>query len=273
MTKNQIEYAKLLETERANRATENLTQWRDQQTVAHNARVLQETGRHNLATEALGSSQLEEAKRSNLERERQNLMLLSEQQRHNVAVELETNRANVARETEDVRYHTLSLDETHRSNVAREQETHRTNVANEGIKRDTLSEQQRANLASEDIRRVSNAISAAQVNELGRANRAREIETNRTNVAHELLQSGINRETRRHNTAEERLSSRRNELQAGANRIASWNAASNRQQAAVATERQKVDETRASFQNFNSIATGLRDLTSSARNVYDILKW
>lgn len=137
MTKNQIEYLKVRETQRANLAQEALTQARD------------------IAARELGFGTLEESKRSNLMRE-----ALTRDQN------VETERAH--RMAEQLQQG--SLDETSRSNLAREAisrdtlaETKRSNIARETISRDTLTEQQRANLASEAIRNMANAIQSRSV--------------------------------------------------------------------------------------------------------------
>lgn len=104
MTKNQIEFNKLLETRRANQAQEILTRRRDDRSHSLGLAQLGETSKHNRATESLDSAKLVETTRSNKEREK------------------ETHRANVAKE-----------DETKRSNIARESETQRHNERTEAI--------------------------------------------------------------------------------------------------------------------------------------------
>lgn len=189
MTKNQIEYLKLLESQRANRAGE------------------------------------QETARANLERERQGVIQLGETERSNRAREGETNRHNL--ETERISY--LGQAETERANRVRESqkdielaEQSRANRAKEDISRLQLSETQRANQASEELRgrelaqrisyesaqtaarraelaekersaKASEAISigraaveAASQLEQARANRARETETALHNRAMEL---------------------------------------------------------------------------------------
>lgn len=51
MTKNQIEYLKLRETQRSNAANERLTEIRDKNAKDLGFATLGETARHNLATE------------------------------------------------------------------------------------------------------------------------------------------------------------------------------------------------------------------------------
>lgn len=87
MTKNQIEYQKLLETRRANRAGEIITQARDM--AARDAKIveLSEASRHNKALEGLQGRSLDETARHNLAGERVQQGQLSESIRHNKAGE------------------------------------------------------------------------------------------------------------------------------------------------------------------------------------------
>lgn len=103
MTRNQIDYQKMVEEKRANQARER------------------ETNRANLAKEA-------EDLRSHQASER-----LTQDQN------VETNRANLAREAETNRSNLAKELETNRSNLAKEGETHRSNVANENIARNRIA--------------------------------------------------------------------------------------------------------------------------------------
>lgn len=105
ITKNQIEYNKLLETKRHQIADEDIRRTGNQQTFE------------------LGRGQLDETRRSNLERERQNRSTLLETQRHNTETENvqrllygENVRANQAREAISM----SQIEETNRSNRASE---------------------------------------------------------------------------------------------------------------------------------------------------------
>ena len=192
-----------------------------------------EQRRNNLAMEA-------EARRANLARE-------AETHRANLAQERETKRANTinARVTQygqgvtnqhyiradaqnalkleqDKRISLEQLKETMRSNKTREQETQRTNIANEKIKQSQVSSTW-ANLALDQARlaeqqrtnRVHERIGLITLAEQGRANMAREMETNRSNLALEgwrqqqigLDQQRVN-ETRRSNVVNETLKRR-----------------------------------------------------------------
>lgn len=116
MTRNQVEYAKIRETQRSNLEQENLQRAKIQtdaklgfanlaEASRHNlateqaqVRSLDETARHNLATEGVAREQLLEQQRSNLVREGLSAEQQSEAKRHNVAVESETHRSNLESE-------------------------------------------------------------------------------------------------------------------------------------------------------------------------------
>nr|AVX53674.1 putative ORF1 [Marmot picobirnavirus] len=162
MTNNQINYAKLREDTRHNVVGERIE--RDK---AHSSRIqaltsmygLQETAKHNRATEQLGSQQL------------------SESIRHNTATE-----------TRDL----SSLAEARRSNLAREQETARTNRVNEVIKDYVAHSQDRIGQigatasmyqAQASLRQADASMSQAETA------RQRQFEDVRHNVASEQLNS------------------------------------------------------------------------------------
>lgn len=175
MTKNQIEYSKLIETARANAAQEELTRTRDANAMALGSRQATETERHNRATEGYTGRQLEiqagqlsESVRHNKATENTALATLQEQIRSHMVSEAETQRSNLAREGE-----------TNRSNLAREQETNRSNLARE-------SETKRSNVANEVIAGINAAAHTAQTAESVRHNLAAETETSRHNIAMEL---------------------------------------------------------------------------------------
>lgn len=186
MTKNQIEYGKLLETRRANVRQEELTASRDM-----------EVKRHNYATEGLQKQSLDETVRSNLAKE-------YEANRANLAREKETNRSNLAQEA---------------LTSARDAETRRSNLVNESLKSATLQEQIRSNQASEALRSREIDIKGATLGETIRANKAREAETYRSNVAREIetTRSNVAREdeTNRANVAREEETARHNKFQEG----------------------------------------------------------
>lgn len=134
MTKNQIEYNKLLETRRSNLKNEELTAQRDQ--AAREAKIieLQELARHNQAQEGLTGrgldiqqGSLDETARHNRRGEAITLSQLGESIRHNQVSEAEIQRHNKAGEQAQI----IQLNETQRHNLATEQETATHNRATE----------------------------------------------------------------------------------------------------------------------------------------------
>nr|UZS00509.1 putative ORF1 [Marmot picobirnavirus] len=188
MTHNQIEYWRLVETNRNNLAVEA------------------ETNRSNLAREA-------ETKRSNLAKER-------ETNRSNLAREKETTRSNLANERLARDNLNLNLFLTR----VDQEERARANRANEVNRERVLAETHRSNVQTEILRKADqrvaeiNAVTARlQAAETERANRAREqvqlynVEENqRSNLAREAIQLAQANETARSNVAREQIS--RNQL-------------------------------------------------------------
>lgn len=163
MTKNQIEYGKLLETRRSNLRDEELTHARD--TAAREARLIElgesqrhnraqesaklvelgEASRHNKATEALTGTQLDiqrgsldETTRHNRQSELLSRQQISEASRHNKATESESARHNVATEQATV----VDLQERARHNQVTEAETatHNRNVEGETKRHNLVGE-------------------------------------------------------------------------------------------------------------------------------------
>lgn len=137
MTKNQIAYLDVMEKKRSNQRNEELTEWRDRNTLNYNYQVLGETNRHNLVTEGIDRDRLSETNRHNLVSETLEQGKLTETNRHNLATESFQNQQNAIRLRElgeTARHNFVSESETQRSNLARETETYRTNLANERIK-------------------------------------------------------------------------------------------------------------------------------------------
>lgn len=193
MTKNQILYQQLQETKkhnqitrdetaRSNRAQEALTAYRDRTSLDLRGQELRETTRHNTAYE-------QETERSNRAREAENLRhnqrteslsaqqiaqqywataqnialgysQLSEQRRHNQRTEVLSSTNNDLRRAE-----LISLDRYRGSQLEQQQQQLDYKGQELGIR------QQEAN------------IKQAQADETARANRAREAETHRANVA------------------------------------------------------------------------------------------
>lgn len=195
MTRNQIEFLKHLETKRANQATETEAKRANLERERQGVISLDETSRHNLATEQHNANVL-------LENTRHNQVTEAEFARHNQATELltsaqlsETKRANLAREELTFQANT----ETKRANRARERETERANRAIEQWRADSLDETYRHNRQSEKLQSQS-------VTETRRANLAREEisysqlgEQRRANQAQEQLRRQQHAETERYN--------------------------------------------------------------------------
>nr|DAG68973.1 MAG TPA: hypothetical protein [Picobirnaviridae sp.] len=231
MTRNQIEYNRLLETQRANRASEELTRTRDERSYALGQAQLAEAGRHNLQDEAIRRSSLDESVRSNRARE-------DETARSNRARELEMSRSNRAAEAE-----------AYRSNVARETELNRANLASESqrraelaldteIRRGQLAESQRHNRASENISWSNVSLGYSQLAEQSRANRQREYQT----------QQSIS-EQHRINTLTSNQRARELAIRAQQQQTQAFDAETRRQA-------QKLAEQRSTAQNFRDYASG-----------------
>lgn len=182
MTKNQIEYAKLIEARRSNLSQEQLTKERDQvnkmiglgtldETRRSNQAREVETARHNVEQERLGGRTLDETSRHNLQTEDIARQQVQELNRHNLQTEFVSKG--------ELGVHQGQLQETRRSNVAREVETTRSNVARE-------VETHRNNAAIEAVQIGLAATQAARLAEDVRQHLARESETARHNMAMEI---------------------------------------------------------------------------------------
>lgn len=192
MTRNQIDYNRLLEERRSNRAKEELAASQNAEVVRHNYETERqnlisldemgrsnraresETQRTNLAQEALKGREIDERIRSNLRSEALRSAELAERTRRNDA---------------DILHNANLLQEQIRSNKAKES----LSSQEINIKRNTLSETIRANQARENENVRSNV---AREQENFRSNTAKELETARSNRARE-------EETARHNKVEE----------------------------------------------------------------------
>lgn len=221
LTKNQLEYLKLLETQRSNRENERLTGERDRVTKELGFGNLAENMRSNRAKEAQQVAVLGETQRSNLAQEELKRISLDETSRSNQANErlkeqsnkiagynfLEIRRSNKAREQETNRANLAKEAETKRSNLAQEAENYRVHSLNdirEGQRIDlaygTLNEQIRNNNLNYDVSTQRNL-------EQYRHNLASEIETKRSNEENERIVDSNNTtrnlETQRHDKATE----------------------------------------------------------------------
>lgn len=209
MTRNQIEYWRLQETERSNRVNEQ----HNRNVLAYNYQVLAETRRSNLAREA-------ETRRSNIAREKQNLLdsnrnfelqkrSQEETQRHNRAVEqlnaqaqLETTRSNKAREQLQAQANAIQASSmTLKSNELNE--TVRRNKANEQLEMSRQVEQRRSDKQNELLNQL-------RLGEIRRSNLATEAEKRRSNMATERINFG-NLEVRRSELSERTRSNLANE--------------------------------------------------------------
>lgn len=172
MTKNQIEYNKLLETARMNNETIALKQQEIGNDFVAKQLSLQEAQRHNKASESVSLLSAQESQRHNLASEQVSLDSLHEQQRANRTREAEQARSNKAQEALSSR----SLDQSKQYQTA----SVGLGYSQVGLGYSQLAETQRSNIANEGIRMYSNV-------EQTRANQAREAETTRHNVVSEAI--------------------------------------------------------------------------------------
>lgn len=202
MTRNQIEYWRLVETNRNNLAVEK------------------ETNRSNLANE-------KERNRSNLAQEREinrhNVAVEQETNRHNLATEKETTRSNIARETlnrlqmqQNLFLTRVDQEERARSNRKNEQLTS-LQIANQHERNMNDAIYQKAQVRIQEINSVTERAKAAEVM---RANRARESltaaaqsETTRSNLANESINLARANEIARSNRSNESISRYRNQVE------------------------------------------------------------
>lgn len=201
MTRNQIEYLKHRETKRNNQEVERLTSLRDKRANAVALASLDETSKHNRATEA-------EASRHNIALEGQSYLSLGEAQRHNLASEslaattaIEQQRSNVTREQE-----------AHRANLASEKELSRHNLAQEALSKAQLSELANYHTESISLGHRNADASFASIAESARHNAAAEEESIRHNTASEQLTSRNLDLTSQFNTNKFSLDSQRQQL-------------------------------------------------------------
>lgn len=207
MTRNQLEYLKILESQRANKAREAEDVRSHQAQEAFNLSSLSEIQRNNLERERQGRSQLAETARANQAREALNFQQHLETVRSNTARENETQRHNL--ESERISFSQLAETsranraqesiarernaETKRSNLEKESqgrqslaETERYNTAQISARQSELAEKQRAAKADEAIKIARNVTEAGRLAETVRSDLAREAETSKHNRAMEL---------------------------------------------------------------------------------------
>lgn len=202
--------------------SDQINYWRNVEQRRNNLAMEAETRRANLAKEAethrANLAQERETKRANTINARITQYGQGVTDRHYIRADMQ----NALKLDQDRRISLEQLKEAKRSNRTREGETYRTNVANEKIKQSQVSSTW-ANIAMDKARlaeqqrtnRVHEHIGLITLAEQGRANMAREAETNRSNLALEgwrqqqigLDQQRVN-ETRRSNVMEETLKRR-----------------------------------------------------------------
>lgn len=205
MTRNQIEYWRLKETERSNRANEQ----HNRNVLNYNYAVLEETKRSNLAREA-------ETYRSNRERERLNDVIANRNWQLSLRQQVELERANQAAEAIKREMNA----ETQRANRASEQIRYQQNLLTQRqqvIEHRKASETERYNreLQALEQRRINVAAFGNVLNYA--SNYQRNIETTRANQASEqirrqniLLDYNRLEEQRRHSVATEQETMRSN---------------------------------------------------------------
>lgn len=206
--------------------------------------------------------ELQESKRSNLEKERQGRETISESQRHNRSVEGETNRHNLITENQ----YMLSLVETSRSNRA-----------NEDIARERNSISREANLINDRhyTRSDANAAYATYVQdqhyqrsdaETARSNRAKESELNRHNLRSELIDAQ-NAETAAYGNSINAWRAQQDVRIRDQQNINTWlgtqssqtSANAQKKQAATSAAKAESDITRNTWQNWTSLADVVLD--------------
>lgn len=263
MTKLQVEWYKVNETERANRANEEILRQRLAQEKKIAADQLAETSRHNYAAEQVSFFTAREGARHNQAVEGLQSQQLSEAQRHNLANEgiaqheADTKRAQYFETTR----HNAEVEQQGRTDVATRQAAQKAqqlywermahNAAQEiSLGFSQLQEAQRHNRETELLQSRQAATQAASVNETGRHNReqeqiAREQTQQRDTASKRQSQVGMYQaiESKRHNQATEGIS-----------------------QQGVQQRQQEIDLTaqRVPYQNF-------RDATAGAKSISDVV--
>lgn len=181
MTQNQIEYWRLQESHRSNRANEV-------ETNRHNIATESETNRNNSLVHALGRAQLAETNRSNIAKETQNAINQMEVARHNRAMEQQQDRQLLINQQDaDTRRYSALASATNGA-ISNLNDSVR-NMQNYDLGIKNLAETIRSHKQNETL-------GLAQLSESQLHNRVTESETSRHNTATE-------QETHRHNVADE----------------------------------------------------------------------
>lgn len=166
---NRSNLAREAESHRANVAIEQITSLRDLRSYLTNMLGIQETIRANKARESISTRQAVETERSNRERERQQLLSFN----------LDRSKLSVQQD---------SLNESIRANKAREAETTRSNQAREYLSAKQLFEANRSNLANESIKTQTNLMNFAYHQQQLDLQRHELEERKRSNIVSEQLQ-------------------------------------------------------------------------------------
>lgn len=275
MTKNQIEYNKLVETQRANRAQEMLTSERDLAARRLGLNTLQETQRHNEQVELNARDNLAEQYRNNVaqlaELQRTHLvnegllgqqnLLASERQRLSEEAQQEVIRHNLASED-------ISLGSIAASRLASElsAQSH-VNAAgiSAGASRYASDQALLARQLEVDAQKygidTSAGLRSAELKETNRANVMRELETKRSNIASERIRENTLLENVRNNIFNNFNSAIRASqdvaLRSQANAIAQSGVD-------LQSKRLDLDISLAPSQQFGTLARGTRDVLMSA---------
>lgn len=188
MTKNQIEYNKLLESRRTNMENERIRDRANEISFSLGTSNLDETQRHNRVVEGLQSRSLDETVRSNLANEQLKASAQVEQQRSNRANEALTLRQRIEQARSNQAQERLKeMDILHTDERAKQQVSLGYSQLGESARSNRAQESLTA--SSQGVAQVRNQIDQARVDESIRHNQAVERETNRANVVREQQQA------------------------------------------------------------------------------------
>lgn len=184
MTKNQIEYWRLKETNRNNREVEK-------ETNRSNLARETETNRNNNLIFGANMANLAETTRSHIANETNTAIANTEQGRHNLAMEL-LQRQQAQANLMNAQTNRFNALENQRSHLANEMNTSLANAQNAmsnvmdySIRKSQLEEAGRHNLATESIQQQGNVLRQSELDEQSLHNRVTEYETARHNVEQE----------------------------------------------------------------------------------------
>lgn len=180
MTRNQVSYAQLLETKRANLINEELIRARDAVNAEVSRRQARSAERNATVQEILAG-----------ETQRHNMQYETETSRHNQAVELENVQHN--RNTElEVQRHNMTVEDQARIQLGINQfqaESGRISAGAAVQQSQAAIQQSEAALQNAATSALNAQTQRLSLEENQRANLAREAETNRTNRANEAIRA------------------------------------------------------------------------------------